>query len=164
MWSAAKFEGFAPSPIAAMLILVALPVLITIPVAAAPLVPTDDNQILESGLPTTDPRVPQMRALTGALKEHPDNLAVAMRMAGRHLAMGVAEADPRFVGYARGTLARWWADDHAAPALRIPRAHILQAQHDFIPAAAQPVIDWLAATPLEDKKLDRMIERLAAKG
>ena len=31
-------------------------------------------------------------------------------------------------------------------------------------AAAQPVIDWVAATRLEDKRLDRMIERLAAKG
>jgi tetratricopeptide (TPR) repeat protein len=50
--------------------------------------------------------------------------------------MGVAEADPRFVGYAGGTLARWWRDDGASPPLRILRARILQAQHDFAPAAA----------------------------
>ena len=104
--------------------------------AAAPFVPTDDNLILESGLPTTDPRVRQMRALTGALKQHPDNLAVAMRLASRQLAMGVAEADPRFIGYARGTLAPWWTQENAAPPLRILRARILQAQHDFAPAAA----------------------------
>jgi hypothetical protein len=51
------------------------------------------------------------------------------------LAMGVAEADPRFVGYARGTLARWWRDDKASPPLRILRARISQAQHDFVAAA-----------------------------
>ena len=106
------------------------------PAAAAPFVPTDDNQILESGLPTTDPRVRQMRELAQALREHPDDLLAAMRLASRQLAMGVAEADPRFVGYARGTLAHWWMDDHAAPGLRILRARILQAQHDFLPAAA----------------------------
>jgi tetratricopeptide (TPR) repeat protein len=59
-----------------------------------------------------------------------------MRLASRQLAMGVAEADPRFVGYARGTLARWWQDDSASPQLRILRARILQAQHDFAAAAA----------------------------
>ena len=85
--------------------------------AAAPFVPADDNLVLESGLPTTDPRVRQMRALAQGLRDHPDDVAAAMRLASRQLTMGVAEADPRFVGYARGTLARWWAEDHASPAL-----------------------------------------------
>src|SRR5206468_569777 len=41
-----------------------------------------------------------------------------------------------FVGYARGTLARWWRDDAAAAPLRILRARILQAQHNFAAAGA----------------------------
>jgi hypothetical protein len=103
---------------------------------AAPYLPKDDAEVLETGLPNTDPRVRQMRGLAAELASRPDDLATAMRLANRQLAMGVAEADPRFVGYARGTLARWWNDQDAAPPLRIVRARILQAQHDFAPAAA----------------------------
>ena len=32
------------------------------------------------------------------------------------------------------------------------------------PAAAQPVIDWVRATGLEDRNIKRLIERLPAKG
>jgi hypothetical protein len=105
--------------------------------AAEPFIPNDDHLVLETGLPTADPRMREMRALARLLRERPDDLAAAMRLSGRQLAMGVAEADPRFVGYARGTLMPWWQDEAAAPPLRILRARILQAQHDFPAAAAE---------------------------
>jgi Tfp pilus assembly protein PilF len=104
--------------------------------AAAPFVPDDDAQVLETGLPNTDPRVRQMHDLAAQLAAAPTSLPLAMRLAERQLAMGVAEADPRFVGYARGTLAAWWRDDTAAPPLRILRGRIMQAQHEFVPASS----------------------------
>ena len=108
-----------------------------LPGAAEPFVPADDNIVLESGLPTVDPRMRELRALARVLRQNPNDIEAAMRLASRQLAMGVAEADPRFVGYARGTLAPWWQDEAAAPPLRILRARILQAQHDFAPAAGE---------------------------
>lgn len=105
------------------------------PATAAPFVPDDDAQVLETGLPNADPRMRQMRRLGAEVAAHPDELGPALDLASRQLAMGVAEADPRFVGYARGTLARWWRSEPATPALRIMRARILQAQHDFAGAA-----------------------------
>src|SRR5258708_31929151 len=77
----------------------------------------------------------QMRRLAADVANKPENLDLAMELANRQLAMGVAEADPRFVGYARGTLARWWRDDTASSPLRILRARVSQAQHDFVAAA-----------------------------
>ena len=105
------------------------------PAAASPFVPTDDNLVLQTGLPTGDPRMREIRVLAADLATRPDDLDVAMRLAGRQLAMGVAEADPRFVGYAQATLARWW-DVTMPPALLVLRARIRQAQHDFAAAAA----------------------------
>src|ERR1051325_2849035 len=123
-----------------------LVLLAALPAAADPFVPVDDNLVLETGLPTADPRMRELRALSRESRERPDDLPAAMRLASRQLAMGVAEADPRFVGYARGTLAPWWQDEAAAPPLKILRARILQAQHDF-PAAGSELRAALREAP-----------------
>jgi tetratricopeptide (TPR) repeat protein len=100
-------------------------------VAASPFIPTDDGEVLESGLPTTDPRARQIQTLAMAFDRRPDDLDLAMRLAGRRLAMGVAESDPRFVGYAKATLARWWIRPGVPATFTILKARILQAEHDF---------------------------------
>lgn len=76
----------------------------------------------------------EMRALGAELRKRPGDLDTAMRLAGRQLAMGVAEADPRFVGYAQATLARWW-QDAIPPSLLVLRGRIRQARHEFDGAA-----------------------------
>jgi predicted Zn-dependent protease len=106
------------------------------PTGAAPFIPTDDGVVLQTALPNADPRVRQMRALAGEFKRRPNDLGLAMQLANRQLAMGVAEADPRFVGYAEATLAPWWQEPAPAAAVLVLRARIKQAQHEFVEAAS----------------------------
>lgn len=122
----------------AALAALALPaaVLAAPPALATPFEPEHDAVVLQAGLPTNDPRVREMRALAGALREKPDDAALATRLARAQLAMGMAEADPRFVGYARSTLGRWWEDPRAPSSVLVVRARIQQAQHDFAGAVA----------------------------
>src|SRR5690242_16276141 len=103
---------------------------------AKPFIPSDDGLVLETALPNADPRVRQMRDLASELKQRPGETDLAVRLAGRQLAMGVAEADPRFVGYAEATLAPWWRLEAPDNAILLMRARIEQAQHRFTDAAA----------------------------
>jgi hypothetical protein len=106
------------------------------PAGAAPFIPIDDGIVLQTALPNADPRVRQMRALAGELKQRPNDLSLAMQLAGRQLAMGVAEADPRFVGYAEASLGPWWREQAPTTGVLVLRARIKQAQHEFVDAAS----------------------------
>src|ERR1700761_872226 len=101
------------------------------PAIAAPSVPADDNQVLQRVLPNADPRLQAIREKTAALAQHPGDPDLSLDLAARQLSVGVAEADPRYVGYAQGTLAPWWREPEPPVPLRVLRARILQAQHDF---------------------------------
>ncbi len=99
--------------------------------SAAPYAPSDDGLVLQRVLPNADPRLKAIRDKTAALAQHPGDPDLALDLASRQLSIGVAEADPRFVGYAQGTLAPWWRQPDPPVPLRVLRARILQAQHDF---------------------------------
>lgn len=113
-----------------------LPILILILIGsgagadAAPFLPKDDAMVLERGLPTGDPRMLLIRAQAARLAKRRDDRALAMRIAGEQLAMGVATADPRLVGNAQATLALWWTDPGPV-ALVVLRGRVDQAKHDF---------------------------------
>jgi len=98
---------------------------------AAPSVPADDGVVLQRVLPNADPRLRAIRDKAAALAQHPGDPDLALDLASHQLSVGVAEADPRFVGYAQGTLAPWWRQPEPPVPLRVLRARILQAQHDF---------------------------------
>src|SRR6201996_210195 len=104
------------------------------PAIAAPSVPADDNQVLQRVLPNADPRLQTIREKSAALAQHPGDPDLSLDLAARQLSIGVAEADPRFVGYAQGTLAPWWREPEPPVPFRVLRARILQAQHDFAAA------------------------------
>src|ERR1700761_1510175 len=101
------------------------------PAIAAPFTPAAANQILQRVLPSADPRLQAIREKTAALAQHPGDPDLSLDLAARQLSVGVAEADPRYVGYAQGTLAPWWREPDPPVPLRVLRARVLQAQHDF---------------------------------
>lgn len=114
--------------------------------AAAPYSPTDDTLVLQRVLPNADPRLRAVRDKAAALAQHPDDPDLALDLASRQLSLGVAEADPRFVGYAQATLAPWWRQPEPPVPLRVLRARILQAQHDFA-ASKRDLLAVLAVEP-----------------
>jgi tetratricopeptide (TPR) repeat protein len=122
------------------------PLLLGGPLRAEPTIPTDDALVLQRVMPSSDPRLKAIRELSAELSLHPGDPARSLDLATRQLKLGVAESDPRFVGYAQGTLTPWWQTPAPPMPIRLVRARILQAQHDFA-AARRDLQAVLAADP-----------------
>ena len=98
---------------------------------AAAYTPHDDGQVLEQ-LPTVATAVnSDLRQLRAALNAQPQQLELAVRLAQRYIALGKAEGDPRFYGYAQGVLQPWWDKPQTPSEVLLLRALILQQRHDF---------------------------------
>jgi Tfp pilus assembly protein PilF len=83
-----------------------------------------------------DPTIRVLRELSGRLKDQPDNLRLALRVARGYLEMSRATSDPRYAGYAQAALAPWWALPRAPKDVLIVRATLRQRAHQFDPALA----------------------------
>ena len=101
-------------------------------VCAKPFTPANDNVILER-LPykAGDPSQRELRRLSQALRDAPDNAELAVDLARRHIEQGRATSDPRFFGYARAALSRWWEASDAPVEILVLRATLHQNQHRF---------------------------------
>ena len=66
----------------------------------------------------------------------PADVASAVALADLYYRMAQAEGDPRYLGYAQATLARWWNDAEAPTAVLVTRATIRQSSHEFDAAVA----------------------------
>jgi tetratricopeptide (TPR) repeat protein len=101
--------------------------------AAEPIVPTSDDEVIET-LPGGAGRVVERR-WRQQLSVRPDDAALATALARRLLDRSRAEGDPRHAGQALAVLAAW-QDDAAAPAdVVLLRATLLQHLHRFDDAA-----------------------------
>jgi tetratricopeptide (TPR) repeat protein len=96
--------------------------------AAAPFVPADPKEVLE-----TLPEAP--RQMRRQLARDPHNLELAIHASRRYIEKARAEADPRYLGYAQAALAPWWNTRSDASVL-VLRATIRQSLHDFPNALA----------------------------
>ncbi len=102
------------------------------PALAAPFIPADPHQVLET-LPRTviDPQMRELQELRRQLAGRPDDLERALQVARRNLAIGRAEGDPRYAGYAQAALAPWWDQDPPPSEVLLLRAVLRQNRHDF---------------------------------
>ena len=69
--------------------------------------------------------------MSQALRDAPDNVELAVDLARRHIEQGRATSDPRFFGYARAALSRWWEASDAPVEILVLRATLHQNQHRF---------------------------------
>ena len=122
---------------------------------AAPFVPADPKEILET-LPvaSADRFSRELRQLRLELASDPRNLELATRAARGYIQRARAEADPRYLGYAQAALAPWW-DAGAPPGVLVLRATIRQSLHDFPNALA----DLSAALKIEPRNAQAWLTR-----
>jgi Flp pilus assembly protein TadD len=106
-------------------------------VFSKPYIPASDRDILER-LPykSSDASQREIRTMSQALRETPDNAELAAGLARRHIEQGRATSDPRFFGYARAALSYWWDANDAPVEILVLRATLHQNQHRFDQALA----------------------------
>jgi hypothetical protein len=114
-------------------------------------IPARDDAIVEH-LPTHVGDAAERRAARAAeraqrtqLRQHPDELGLALQAANDALGRGRLRGDPRELGVAQAALAPWWRRADAPPEVRLVRATVLQSQHEF--EAALVELDAVLALP-----------------
>lgn len=120
--------------------------------AAARYTPTDPAQVV-AHVPT---REPGEAAARQALAASPANVELAVELAHADIARYRALSDPRYLGRAQATLARWWPIVDAPPAVLLLRATIRQSLHDF-PAARADLDRLVAIAPGAQAHLTRAV-------
>ena len=100
-------------------------------VISVPFTPNNNDQVLEQLPKAANAINKELRSLRDELNTHPQQLDVAVQLAKRYIAVGKAEADPRYYGYAQGVLKPWWDKPEPASEVLLVRALILQNRHDF---------------------------------
>ena len=94
--------------------------------------PTDPSQIVA----TVPARDPDEVAARRALAASPENVELAVTLARADLARYRTLSDPRYLGRAQATLARWWKQADPPSDVLLLRATIAQSTHAFGPARA----------------------------
>jgi Tfp pilus assembly protein PilF len=140
---------FRNLPAAAVL---AIALLAIAPVFAEPYIPGADSDVLERLPEKNDPSLRDLKRLRIAAGKHPDDLALAIRLARRAIEAARDSGDPRFLGQAQAALGPWWkSPDPPAPALLL-RATIKQSNHDF-DGAISDLDRLIAANPADGQAL-----------
>jgi tetratricopeptide (TPR) repeat protein len=92
-----------------------------------------DASVVVAQVAKRDPRELAMRR---RLREQPDRVDLAVAVARADIQRARSLSDPRYLGRAQATLARWWSLESPPPDVLLLRATIRQSLHDFIGARA----------------------------
>jgi hypothetical protein len=99
---------------------------------AEPFVPASDDEVLERlAVSPSNPALRELRALQGQLRQVPDNLVLATRVAQGYLELGRVTGDPRYAGYSEAALTPWWRLDNPPSEVLVLRAVLRQRMHQF---------------------------------
>lgn len=97
---------------------------------------------------TVAPKDPREIAMRNELHAHPERVDLAAALAKIDIQRSRSLSDPRYLGRAQATLARWYDLPNPPPAVRLMRATIRQSLHDFIGSRAD--LDALVAQRPDD--------------
>lgn len=120
--------------------------LVTIPVqSAAPAAyrPSQDDTVLAAAAIPRDAAGRELATMRRTLAGKAGDLDAALGFARAAIALGRAEQDPRYFGYAEAALTPWWSKPAVPPPARLQRAILRQWQHRFAEAGAD--LDTLIA-------------------
>lgn len=106
-------------------------VLIPVALADQPRVPTDDAEVLERLPKLLTLNRDRMATIRDQLAADPENAELASVAARAYIKMGKTESDPRFYGYARSAIARWWDDASPPVNIALIRAKLKEHAHDY---------------------------------
>ena len=116
---------------------VILPITACGPALAEPFVPASDTEVLERlAVSPSNPALRELRALQGQLRQMPDDLALAVRVAQGYLELGRVTGDPRYASYSEAALTSWWQLDDPPLEVLVLRATLRQRLHQFDAAMA----------------------------
>ncbi len=105
------------------------------PVAAAPIVPQHDDEVIEV-LPAVSGSRAEERRARRALAAKPRDATLALATSKRYFAQAHELGDPRFVGQAMAVLAPWDDASSMPDELLLMKANLQQYLHEFDDAAA----------------------------
>jgi tetratricopeptide (TPR) repeat protein len=112
--------------------------------AATPYVPRDMGDVVAH----VPPRDPGEVAARAALAAAPERVELAVELARADIQRARSLSDPRYLGRAQATLARWWRLAEPPADVLLLRATIEQSLHDFVAARAD--LDRLIALRPDD--------------
>jgi hypothetical protein len=116
------------------------------PAVAAPQRPTDDALVLAVIAPSRSEAAADLRRAKAVLAQNPTDVRLAVEVARLAIEQGRASSDPRLYGQAEAALRPWWTESDPPEEVRVLRAVIRQALHDF-PGALSDLAAILDRSP-----------------